>query len=227
MASGVVYPWAIVEIARAYRFRNIGGTSVGAMAAALAAAAEYGRRTGYDGAFERAAPPARRARRATAGDGRTRMLSLFQTNPRGRRLLERLAPARPGRPLTTMRPIDRRAAPVERAAGGVGRVLRCVVRAYAEPLTWIALAATAIGVAVWWLIGLAVAARRGFAPSCCSSLPRRRARRIRVRALDDVKDGVIDNNLGLCKGGTWTGRPEAKRPGISEWLHAASRRAPA
>src|SRR4051794_28900018 len=52
VASGVVYPWAIVELARAYRFRNIGGTSVGAMAAALAAAAEYGRRTGYEAPFE-------------------------------------------------------------------------------------------------------------------------------------------------------------------------------
>ena len=87
VASGVVYPWAIVEIARAYRFRNIGGTSVGAMAAALAAAAEYGRRNGNDFAFE----PLRRLPGAlgeTLPDRRTRMLSLFQTNPRGRRLIE-------------------------------------------------------------------------------------------------------------------------------------------
>ena len=90
VASGVVYPWAIVEIARAYRFRSIGGTSVGAMAAALAAAAEYGRRTGNDRAFE----PLRRLPGALGealADGRTRMLSLFQTNPRGRRLIDLLA----------------------------------------------------------------------------------------------------------------------------------------
>jgi hypothetical protein len=46
VADGVVYPWAIMEIAREYRFRSIGGTSVGAMAAALTAAAEYRRRHG-------------------------------------------------------------------------------------------------------------------------------------------------------------------------------------
>ena len=86
VASGVVYPWAIVELARKYRFRNIGGTSVGAMAAALAAAAEYGRRTGYEAPFEalRRAPA---SLGSTYPDGRTRMLSLFQTNPHGRRLI--------------------------------------------------------------------------------------------------------------------------------------------
>lgn len=57
ITSGVVYPHAIVEIARAYRLRSIGGTSAGAIAAAIAAAAEYRRGqspgrddfAGYDG----------------------------------------------------------------------------------------------------------------------------------------------------------------------------------
>jgi hypothetical protein len=43
VASGVVYPLALVEIARRFRFASVGGTSVGAHAAAAAAAAEYGR----------------------------------------------------------------------------------------------------------------------------------------------------------------------------------------
>lgn len=43
ITSGVVYPLAISELARTYRLRNIGGTSAGAIAAALAAAAEHGR----------------------------------------------------------------------------------------------------------------------------------------------------------------------------------------
>ena len=43
ITSGVGYPYAILEIARAYRFRSIGGTSAGAVAAAFAAAAEYSR----------------------------------------------------------------------------------------------------------------------------------------------------------------------------------------
>lgn len=43
ITSGVVYPLALVALAEKYRFANIGGTSAGAIAAAAAAAAEYGR----------------------------------------------------------------------------------------------------------------------------------------------------------------------------------------
>ena len=43
VTSGVVYPYAILELAKAYRFRSIGGTSAGGIAAAFAAAAEYAR----------------------------------------------------------------------------------------------------------------------------------------------------------------------------------------
>ncbi|KAA3503427.1 patatin [Agrobacterium tumefaciens] len=43
ITSGVVYPYAVLELARRYRFRSIGGTSAGAIAAAFAAAAEYSR----------------------------------------------------------------------------------------------------------------------------------------------------------------------------------------
>lgn len=46
ITSGVVYPSAVCELARLYSFKNIGGTSAGAIAAAAAAAAEYGRRQG-------------------------------------------------------------------------------------------------------------------------------------------------------------------------------------
>jgi len=44
ITSGVVYPPAIFELAQHYRFKNIGGTSAGAIAAAATAAAEYRRR---------------------------------------------------------------------------------------------------------------------------------------------------------------------------------------
>lgn len=48
VTSGVVYPSAIWELSRVYRFRNIGGTSAGAIAASLTAAAEYRRRRNWD-----------------------------------------------------------------------------------------------------------------------------------------------------------------------------------
>ncbi|NWG20175.1 MAG: patatin-like phospholipase family protein [Chloroflexi bacterium] len=56
ITSGVVYPPAIIELATRYRFVNIGGTSAGAIAAAAAAAAEYGRAisyAGYSSGFQR------------------------------------------------------------------------------------------------------------------------------------------------------------------------------
>jgi predicted acylesterase/phospholipase RssA len=46
ITSGVVYPLTVVEIARKYRLRNIGGTSAGALAAAITAAAEHNRSGG-------------------------------------------------------------------------------------------------------------------------------------------------------------------------------------
>ena len=46
ITSGVVYPHALCELARTYRFVDAGGTSAGAIAAAAAAAAEHGRDQG-------------------------------------------------------------------------------------------------------------------------------------------------------------------------------------
>jgi predicted acylesterase/phospholipase RssA len=51
ITSGVVYPAAVVALSEKYRFRNIGGTSAGAIAAAVTAAAEYGRQTEGGTAF--------------------------------------------------------------------------------------------------------------------------------------------------------------------------------
>jgi len=45
ITSGVIYPAAAVRLSSKYRFKNIGGTSAGAIAAAVTAAAELGRRT--------------------------------------------------------------------------------------------------------------------------------------------------------------------------------------
>ncbi len=54
VTSGVVYPRAVCELAAEYWFKNIGGTSAGAIAAGVTAAAECGRRrSGTDAGFER------------------------------------------------------------------------------------------------------------------------------------------------------------------------------
>ncbi|HUH50091.1 MAG TPA: patatin-like phospholipase family protein, partial [Mycoplana sp.] len=54
VTSGVVFPQVICQLAMDYRFRNIGGTSAGAIGAVMAAAAEY-RRQSSDNPEERGA----------------------------------------------------------------------------------------------------------------------------------------------------------------------------
>lgn len=90
VTSGIIYPGAVAEIAKRYGFHAVGGTSVGAIAAAVTAAAEYGRRTGANAeAFEFVSTlPA--ALGAKAPDGRTRLLHLFTPERGTRRLMDLL-----------------------------------------------------------------------------------------------------------------------------------------
>jgi len=80
ITSGVVYPHALCELARTYRFANVGGTSAGAIAAAGAAAAEHGRE---QGGFEKLA-----ALPEWIGGGEN-LVGLFQPSP-GTRSYHRL-----------------------------------------------------------------------------------------------------------------------------------------
>lgn len=248
VASGVVYPWAIVELARAYRFRSIGGSSVGAMAAALAAAAEYGRRTGAAHPFE----PLRRTPAALGEElpeGRTRLYSLFQPHARGKRLLElwrRLgrgeAPERPPswreRLGHLLRHVKEPAECAEQQSQDSlpprwtqrdrplpkHRVLAQLLAVYAEPCG----AGASIGAA----LGLGFA---GLVPSPLCSVWQAVALGLLTLLLavagllvalgvalwTDIREGVVENDFGLCKGGTLEGNgpDDRPRPGLSEWLH--------
>src|ERR1041384_1009840 len=85
ITSGVVYPPAVVELAKTYTFRNIGGTSAGAIAAAVTAAAECGRQTGKDG-FPKVAelPDWLGAKASTKKD--SNLFYLFQPQPQTKSL---------------------------------------------------------------------------------------------------------------------------------------------
>lgn len=80
ITSGVVFPLAICELAKRYRLRNIAGTSAGAIAAALAAAAEYGRARGKNGFVHLARLP-RWLGEEEEGRRHCNMLGLFQPAP--------------------------------------------------------------------------------------------------------------------------------------------------
>ncbi len=80
VTSGVVYPPAIDQIVRRFYLHGIGGTSAGAIAASLAAAAEFRRRHGSaDGYLKLAEIPGE-----ISGEGR--LLQLFRPDPSTRDL---------------------------------------------------------------------------------------------------------------------------------------------
>src|SRR5438034_5147483 len=87
ITSGVVFPKAVARLSDQYRFRNIGGTSAGAIAAAGAAAAEYRRAT--DAAspqygFAKFAGLAQLLGERPTGE-HSRLFSLFQPEPATRK----------------------------------------------------------------------------------------------------------------------------------------------
>jgi predicted acylesterase/phospholipase RssA len=89
IASGIAYPEAIAELATKYRFRCIGGTSAGAIAATIAAAAEYGRQRGRADSFDllRRHGASLGDRVADGAGTKARIVSLFAAPPETRLLL--------------------------------------------------------------------------------------------------------------------------------------------
>src|SRR5438128_2505985 len=81
ITSGVVYPQTVCTLARTYKLRNVGGTSAGAIAAAVAGAAELGRNSTDGGFHELARLP------KWIGSG-TNLFGLFQPQPKTRRLYQ-------------------------------------------------------------------------------------------------------------------------------------------
>ncbi|HET9103306.1 MAG TPA: patatin-like phospholipase family protein [Solirubrobacteraceae bacterium] len=81
VTSGIVYPGAVAELAKRYRFANLGGTSAGAVAAAVAAACEYARQGGESIELKGILDVAQDARRPGF------FLDLFQPTPSAQPLL--------------------------------------------------------------------------------------------------------------------------------------------
>jgi hypothetical protein len=82
ITSGVVYPKLISELSSKYRFKNIGGTSAGAIAAAGCAAAEHRRRTlGDDGGFAELSRLPDELGSKLGTPERSRLFHLFQPAP--------------------------------------------------------------------------------------------------------------------------------------------------
>jgi hypothetical protein len=133
VTSGIIYPGAVSMIARRFSFHSIGGTSVGAIAAAVTAAAEYGRRSGRNpSAFDQVASISKSLGEA-APDGRSRLFHLFTPEDDTRGLLALLSSSTDGSPQGCFVGVSR-SAPAACGSGAGARLfvalchLRCRLR---------------------------------------------------------------------------------------------------
>lgn len=83
ITSGVVYPKLIAKLAETWRFKSVGGTSAGAIAAAGCAAAELGRQTGrnHNAFTDLAKLPKMLGDPAQPGDKNSMLFRLFRPAP--------------------------------------------------------------------------------------------------------------------------------------------------
>lgn len=189
--SGVVYPHLVSEISKSYRLRAIGGSSAGAIAATMAAAAEYARQRspgqqdtrGFDRIVE-------------LGDALAdQLLSLFQPEPQLARPFAIMVAATDGS--------DRRGM-VRKLAGALLHSYRAFWLPPAAVGAFLSVYALlmqgAVGAALFWLLlgGL-----------CAVLLVLFMAYREMFRTLPDTR-------FGLCTG---LGRNPDTRPGLTDWLH--------
>ncbi|HEY8360887.1 MAG TPA: hypothetical protein VIL30_25795 [Ramlibacter sp.] len=254
VASGVVYPWAIVELARHFRFRRIGGNSVGAMAAALAAAAEYGRCNGNPEALE----PLRRVPLELASEerGDTLMLRLFQPAAGVRRMFASFVVA--VRHLNAPRRVPLAGLLTIRDVLGVYGLARWLLLAtlallapallqVAHPVPWIALLAAAVlafdaldaaashrvrAIALAVLLGVLALAHL-VASLVAGPLPLLAlfGAPVAVLGLAYVFQlrgefrALADNGWGLCSGKAQPGADgQAREQALVEWLHEGIQR---
>ncbi|MBA2963113.1 MULTISPECIES: patatin-like phospholipase family protein [Ramlibacter] len=211
ITSGVIYASAVVELARHYRFRSIGGSSIGAFAAALAAAAEYRRRHGSGDGFDRLAKlPQELAREE---DGRTRLERVFVPQHSTRRLF--------GIFLATLE----RSGPVSQVVHGLAAALwqyRRLVAGLTIVLAAIVLAGPiqtalqcwsgpAAAPCLWPLVSWTAAALLALGTGAFAALV--------AGICWDVHRGLVRNGFGLCRG--WDPEAPVDSPDLAAFLHYA------
>lgn len=191
ITSGVVYPGAILALARRYRFRSIGGTSAGAIAAAVLSAAEHARRgCRYDGFGVIEELPAQLGG-TVAGGGRPFMLQLFQAD-------------RPTHALFTA--ALRFMGPHGRLLGPLGLLLAFWRSAVVAGVVFASsILLSSLGGADWaWGVGGIAASLVVFVVGAV------------VEALRGLR-AITGNDFGLCRLGPAVG--SAQKPALTGWLH--------
>ncbi|MEJ5914744.1 hypothetical protein [Pseudokineococcus sp. 1T1Z-3] len=213
VTSGVVYPWAVCELALRYRLVSVGGTSAGAVAAAAAAAAEHGRdggATGRGGFPVLAQVPGRLAQER---GGRSRLASLFEAPAGTAPLLALLlAVLRARRGGGWWRVVLTALSSALRAPGGGWRVLLGLVPGVLLVLAGSA-GASGVAAVVVVVLGVVALVLGGLAGAAAVHL---RALRVEVpRAFHGVVTGMPAPTAGPGGPGT---RPDDPAQTLTPWL---------
>lgn len=196
ITSGVVYPRAIDRLSRHYHFKNIGGTSAGAIAAAVTAAAEYqrrrsGSRAGFD--LLRGLPD---ELQQEVAPGQRKLLSLFQPQPATRRLFSVLINAL--------------------NSGSTHQRIRAMVTGAIRAYWTAAAAAAALALLAWLFGGLLAALLMLLVAGTVLTA---------WMTWKDITGPVVDNGFGLCTGLGDGAGSDPQRPALTPWLHALIQRA--
>jgi len=173
ITSGVVYPLAAVELSKAFRFKNIGGTSAGAIAAAFTACAQHGEGSD-DGGFQALADLPKWFGESVRDDGKSNLFALFQPAPSTAPFFNIFASGLRGRRHPVIRFINivlaaARVLPAHMLAGAApGLAIGGLTIAYgAGVMFWTGLAAAVLLLAV----GIPLAVLRGAAVAFFRRLP--------------------------------------------------------
>lgn len=203
ITSGVVYPLAVCELAKTYRFRCIGGTSAGAIAAAATAAAEYGRRNGGSGrgdgkdanyGFHELAGLPQWLGRKEEGADRSNLFALFQPQPATDSLFDVATAALRGK-----NPLGRlvQRFPLAAVAGALPGAFIVWVATHTRPPV-VAIALGILGVVLAAVFGLVVAG---------------------VRLALKARGELPNNGFGLCSGnGADVNDATGQWPALTPWL---------
>jgi len=208
ITSGIVYPGLVKELAREYRFANIGGSSAGAIAAALCAAAEFGRQTGrgrgmdtLDAAVKDLSDPAK-------------LFGLFQPTPDTRPMFDVLTGALLAKG-SKRKPVVSRVKRIRIAAVGAGRARPAV------PLIGLVLLAALVGLTTV----AAYALFSGFFAVAVAVVAALALLAVAVVITVVVAFGLLlrrtqrslgDSDYGFCPG---TRQAGARQDAVVEWLH--------
>jgi predicted acylesterase/phospholipase RssA len=193
ITSGVVYPGAVRVLAERYEFRNIGGASAGAIAAAITAAAELGARSGRGGY-----PELDRVMEELRVPGFLR--GLFQPSPATRAVFELALRLTEG--------------------SALGRVGLLLVRG-AVAGWWLVVPALAMAVLLevvvassvrgpWLVPALVIGALLSVVSLAAASGAGL------VVGAGRFRRGLEENGFGMCSG---VSQPGSRGPALSDWLH--------